>query len=276
MVNRINKEAATAHSENPPPQPYLVPKPTESPWMPSDCDHTSARTKWVAYSKQAKRSLLPQELSIQDFTLYKMRFVAASDLCREWAEFGCLGPHLAHLSTVLHIGITESVGTALSYHRIVGGKMQEKARKRPTVESDFVSIISTENFTVEEQAKKEIAIAIVADAKKNDRDGAPKGKGKKGDRHQAPRDNDRDYARGNTRDDASRDYDNRRNNDRTYDRTFERRDEANTNRGANAQQRQRPRTPPPQRRQNQQGHLNYGPNRNRNRQKQRRRGHCIQ
>ena len=233
-----------------------------------DCDHTPARTKWVAYSEKSKRSLLPQELSIQAFALYRTRFIFAADLCSDWSKLGGLGPQLAHLSAVLHIGITESVGAALSYRRISGAKLQDKARKRSTAEAEFVSILASENFSPEEQAKKEIALAIEADANQNDRDGVPKGKGQgeNGDRNQAPYTPYRD----NARDEASRDTDNRRTNDRTYERTYERRGEDNTNLGANAQQRPRSRTHPPQRRKNQQGRPNYGPNRNRNKQQHRR------
>ena len=80
------------------------------------------------------RTLSPQELRIQAFALYRLRFVFASDICKAWLKFGGLAPQLAHLATVLHVGITESVGTALSYRRIVGANLQEKARKRNTVE----------------------------------------------------------------------------------------------------------------------------------------------
>ena len=111
--------------------------------MPSDEDHTSTRTKWVTYSEQAKRSVLPQEISAQDFTMYRLRVVFASDLCSAWAMFVGLGPRLAHLSAVLHIGITESVGTALSYRRIFGAQLQGKSRKRTTPTSEFVSILDS-------------------------------------------------------------------------------------------------------------------------------------
>ena len=120
MANWANKDVAIAKSKDPPSSPYLAPKMTETPWMPPDADHTSARTKWVAYSIQDKRSVLPRELSIRSFTLYQLRFVFAADLCAAWSKFGGPGPQLSHISTVLHIGIAESAGTALPYRRIVG------------------------------------------------------------------------------------------------------------------------------------------------------------
>ena len=91
-----------------------------------------------------------------------------------------MAPQLAHLATVLHLSVTESVGTALAYHRILGAKLQEKARKRTTLTAEFAALLASENFTIKEQAKKEIAIAIDADHRARDRDPKAKGRGKRG------------------------------------------------------------------------------------------------
>ena len=180
MVNWVNKEIAIANSKDPPYQPYLVPKLSEAPWIPPDSDHSTARTRWLGHAKQAKRPTAPQELSIQCFALYQLRFLIAADLCQAFSTFGGIAPQLAHLSTVLHISITDSVGTALAYRRILASKLQEKARKRTTLLAEFTTLLASENFTIKEQAKKEIAMAIDADQRAKD---PPKGKGKnrKGD-----------------------------------------------------------------------------------------------
>ena len=59
-----------------------------TPWMPADNDHVAARTRWRGFSKQAKRSLSPQELTTQAFTLYPIRFLFSADLCQAWTSFG--------------------------------------------------------------------------------------------------------------------------------------------------------------------------------------------
>lgn len=79
-ANWVNKDVAFAKSKDPPSFPYLAPNLTETPRMPPESDHAAARTKWAAYSKQARRSGLPQELRIHAFTLYQLRFVCAADL----------------------------------------------------------------------------------------------------------------------------------------------------------------------------------------------------
>ena len=157
--------------------------------LPPESDHAAAKSKWPRYSKQAKRSVLPRELSIRAFTLYRVRFIFAADLCEAWSKFGGLAPHLSHISTALYVGIAESVGTALSYRRLVGLKLQEKARKRTAIEADFVSVLAAGNFAINEQAKKEISRTIGADQKTNatvDRDPKRKGRGRKGDKNGQP------------------------------------------------------------------------------------------
>ena len=124
MVNWANKEMAIAESKDPPFRPYLAQRLTESPWIPADSDHTASRTKWVSYSKQAKRTLPPKVVRIQALVIYRLRFLFAADLCSTWAKFVGLVPQLAHLSTVLHIGIAESAGASLSYRRIAGARLQ--------------------------------------------------------------------------------------------------------------------------------------------------------
>ena len=131
----------------------------------------------MSCSKQALRTLIPHDLTIQAFTLYRMRFAFSADLCKPWRTFGGLGCQLSHFATVLHISITESVGAALSYRRLVNLKLQEKPRKRSTPASDFVTILAAGNPPLKEQAKKEVAMAIEADQRTRDRPEKGKGKG---------------------------------------------------------------------------------------------------
>ena len=156
--------------------------------MPADSDHATAKTKWVGYSKQSKRSILPQELGTQDFAMYHLRFIFAADLCQAFSKFGGVGPQLAHLPKKLHIGIAESVGASMSYHRIAGAKLQEKDRDRATLAADFAACLDSEHFAFTEQAKKEMALAIEAGHKKQDsaRDPKAKGKGRQGDKNGQP------------------------------------------------------------------------------------------
>ena len=76
----------------------------------------------------------------------------------------------------------------------MGAKLQGKARERIPLAADFVSILTAGNFTLKEEAKKEIATAIDADNKKldNGRDPKAQGKCRKGAKNGQPR---RDFTR---------------------------------------------------------------------------------
>ena len=165
MVNWINKQRAIAASKDPPYVPYLAPKLTEPPWMLPTTEHQSARTGWVAYSRQARRQASPQELSIQCFSLYHMRFLLSAELCNAFEPFGGIAHQLSHLSTVLNLSIVESVGVALAYHRIIVTKLQERARQRSAKLSDFTELLKSEDFSAKEQAKREITSAVEKDKK---------------------------------------------------------------------------------------------------------------
>ena len=163
MVNWVNRQRAIAPSKDPPYVPYLAPKLSGAPWVVPNADHASARTSWIAYSRQARRAASPQETSIQSFSLYHMRFVFAAELCGAFGNFGGLATHLSHFPTILNLSITESVGTALAYHQIFPNKLQERARQRSAKITDFEELLQKEDFPTKEQAKKEIDSAVEKD-----------------------------------------------------------------------------------------------------------------
>ena len=66
---------------------------------------------------------------------------------------------------MLHLSIAETVGASHAYRRLVSQKLQEKARKRTALEADFAALLATENFTLGEQAEKEISSAADTDVK---------------------------------------------------------------------------------------------------------------
>ena len=136
-MNTANEQRAIAAAKDPPYAPYLTPKLTETPWLLPSAEHSGARTSWAAYSRQARRANSPQELSIQCFALYRIRFVFAAELCGAFGNFGGVAAHLSHLSTALNLSLVGSVGVALAYHRILSGMLQERARQRSALISDF-------------------------------------------------------------------------------------------------------------------------------------------
>ena len=151
MVDWIMREIAKAHHKDPPYEPYLVVRLDIAPWLPPSHDHTAALTNWRAQSKQARRVTLPQEVSIQAFCLYHLRFLLAAEICHAFDPFGGLAPQISHMGTVLALAVTEHIGIALAYHRVVNQKLQEKARQRVTTLSAFTDVLKERQFTLAEQ-----------------------------------------------------------------------------------------------------------------------------
>ena len=177
MANYIQKERALAAAKDAPFCPYLAPQISEAPRMPADADRVAARSRWLTFSEQAKCSLRPQQLGVQAFSLYQLRFVLAADLCKAWRLFGGLGPQLSHFPNVLHLSITESAGAAISYLRLVSQKLHEEARKRSSRTAEFVATLTAGEFALKGQSKKEVALAIESDQRTRGRPVKAKGKG---------------------------------------------------------------------------------------------------
>ena len=163
MENWANRQRAISPIKDQPFVPYLIPNLAEAPWLPPTTDRSSARTSWVAFSKQARWPASPQEISIQFFSLYQIRFLFAGVLCKAFDSFGGLALQLTHLSTVINLSIADSVGVALAYRRLVATKLQEKARQRSAKLSDFAELLRAGDFDLKEQAKREISTAVEKD-----------------------------------------------------------------------------------------------------------------
>ena len=210
MANWVNREISIAKSKDPSFNPYIVPKLTDAPWLPPDSDRAAARTRWLSYARKARGPTAHHELSIRAFNLYHLRFLFSADLCGPWMQFGAIRPHLFHLSSVLRIDVTEAAWAALDYHRAVGAKLQDMARKRTVREAEFVRILADEHFTHKAQDEKEVNMAIEAENRTRERDRDPKGAGK-GEKGSNPFASRRNNAK--RFDDTTRDDNNTRRND---------------------------------------------------------------
>ena len=143
--------------------PYLVPKLCSPPWMPDRTDHVTSIEGWRRNSKQAKRRVLPQELPIQAWLMYQLRFLLAAESCRAFTAFGGLCAQLNHLSVVLNLSVTEGFSFGLSYFRILATRLEETARQRAVSADDFARLLSYEQLDVKEQARRECALSNKGD-----------------------------------------------------------------------------------------------------------------
>ena len=108
MVNYIRKEFAPAAAKGATFAPYLAPKLSEAPRTPVGADHGAARSRWVAFSKQAKRPLLPHDFSIRAFLPYQLRLVSAADVFRHGAFLSAYDRifRISHRAPLIHYGVS--------------------------------------------------------------------------------------------------------------------------------------------------------------------------
>ena len=91
---------------------------------------------------------------------------------------GGVSAQLSRLSKIVHPSVTENVGTALAYRRIVGAEIKGGARKRTVSSTDYTIVLAFGQLYFEGERKKEVTLAIEADNRLKDPEGKGKGKGK--------------------------------------------------------------------------------------------------
>ena len=133
-------------------------------------------TRWRTNSRQAAKNAKPQSLPFSAWILYRIRFISTADVCGAWSSFGGLAAQLNHLSIVLHIATTETIGTALVYDSLLSSHLDELARSRAGRVGDavdFASLLSNEHHRFKIQAATQTAKPPPAEK------GKDKGKGRK-------------------------------------------------------------------------------------------------
>ena len=144
----------------PPFTPYVVPQLSSAPWLPDVAEHRNSFENWSRNARQARRRATPQELPIQSFLLYQLRFIVAGECCMAFRPFGGMCAQLNLLAIVLNLCVTESVSLGLGYFRILSSRLEENARMRVIAPNDFFGLLSTEQLDVKEQARRELSLSF--------------------------------------------------------------------------------------------------------------------
>ena len=161
--------------------PYFVVSLGTAPWIPQSADRLAALDSWESQSAQDRPDFPPQEVSLQAFSLYRLRFLVAASLCHDSDPFGGLAAQLSHFGTGLPLAVTEHIGIALSYHRVVGEKLQERDRQLLVGGRCYTELLAELSFPTSEQSKREHAISAGPNAvvEKAPHPANVEGKGKK-------------------------------------------------------------------------------------------------
>ena len=174
MCYWADREMAKGSSRIPAYAPYLVPKLSSPPWMPDRTDRATSFEGWNKNSKKAKRKVLPQELAIQAWIMYRVRILFAAESCRAFDSFGGLCAQFNLLGVVLNLTVTEGVSLGMAYFRILIIRSEEIARQRAVGADGFIRLLAPDQLDLKEQARRECALAVRGDPPK----GSPRsGKG---------------------------------------------------------------------------------------------------
>ena len=154
MANIFSKEFADAARKDPPFIPFVAHKVHEKPWMVPLGSHERAAKFWKeTISKKSKNH--SQQVNLQAWILYTLRFIFSGDLTNSWCSFGGLQAQFSHLSIVLHLAVTETASFAIAYDQEIRLKIQRMARKRDSA-VDFGKLSGGENEEIKRYLKESL------------------------------------------------------------------------------------------------------------------------
>ena len=152
MANVFPKEFAEAAKKDPPYVPFVVPKLHERPWMVPLGSHERAAKFWKESNSHKSKDHV-QQINLQAWLLYMLRFIFAGDLTDSWGSFGGIQAQFSHLSIVLHLAVVETATFAIAYDHELRQKLQRMARKRDST-ADFAKLLSEENEEIKRYLKE--------------------------------------------------------------------------------------------------------------------------
>ena len=124
----------------------------------------------------------PQKLGIQQFLIYKIRFILAGVCCRAFEKFGGICSQINNSGALLNIATADNPLVAMRYDSALGRRLAEYARGR-TPDVDFEALLSNEQYELKRSILADIARPtwlVDSTATRTDSDTQVKGKGEKG------------------------------------------------------------------------------------------------
>ena len=132
----------------------MVPELRKKPRCVPLASHERANKAWRDITS-TKIKDPPQQVSLQAWLLYTLRYIFTGDLSDSWYAFGGLSAQLNHLSVALHLAVTENATLAIHYDRELRLHLQRLARSRDA-DVDFYQSLSEENTQIKRQVKTEM------------------------------------------------------------------------------------------------------------------------
>ena len=143
-VNAIGEQLSIADSNAIAYRPYIYLDLTRKPWVPPIIEHQRAIDAWKAAVRNYSS---PQPASIQQYLLYRLRFVFAADLAGSFTPFGGAVAQFNNIGLLLSNAIIDSPAMAISYDQHLHNKLAALARER-TPGIDYFNMLSEEQFEI--------------------------------------------------------------------------------------------------------------------------------
>ena len=129
MTNISPKEIYDASKKDPPFAPFVVPKfHDKQRRVPLPSIERDAKYWRESIAHMARDP--SQQVPLQAWILYLLRFIATGDLCNARRDFGGLSAQLPHLSIALHLGVAENAAFAIPYDPDLSNRIRRLSRKR--------------------------------------------------------------------------------------------------------------------------------------------------
>ena len=178
MANVFTKAMAGAAKKDPPFSPFATPKLHQAPRIvPLQPRERAAKFRKDIISHKNGA----QQVRLQAWLLYMLRFVFTGDICSAWSNFGGLAAQFCMLSAVIHLAVVETAAFAIAYDAELRGRTQRLARRRDT-QVDFAKMLSEENEDVKRYLEIDLGkgkAPAKADPPKGHKGVGHKGKGAK-------------------------------------------------------------------------------------------------
>ena len=142
MCNAISEIIASAANVQPPFEPYVVVDVKKPPWRVGKDEHDKAID---AFERKMKKYNTTQPMSMQQFLLYKWRFIIAADMCKAWDRFGGIASQINNIAIITNMSIVDNPFVAIKYDEALSARLAAYARER-TPDINYASILSAEDF----------------------------------------------------------------------------------------------------------------------------------
>ena len=124
------------------------------PWGPPIIEHQKAIDAWKAAVRNYSN---PQPASIQQYLLYRFRFISAADIAHDFDSFSGAIAQFNNISILLNHAVIDSPAFAIAYDQHLHNKLATLARER-TPSIDYFAMLPEEQYEIKRYISNSLSI----------------------------------------------------------------------------------------------------------------------